>query len=662
MLEIGHQGVQVAIKVEQAALQVWQGGGGDAQIFGAGKCRRRKGVGHHHAPCVHGLCSGFAQPQAQQIDHLFGHGLPVVFAFHKVSQGVQAGLDAGNQIHPVGADELFALHGVAQQAQQVGHAVFKAFALGCAGVAGVAGITLKQVGAHVALRLLGGFGFKQGADELRQVAVNALVIGGHFAPTLRDEQGFAEGQGGVVADFAHRSHIRDAQCLAPQLFACGHFVAVVLRDGRGHGEQAQIGVAGADAAVQPRQGLVHLAQAAQVLGAVAAHQHGGIGQGSGEQAAQVGQAGAGVDEHMPETFAAQLLEQGGKQIAARWLLAAQQVGPVDAEVEGGGIGIVAMRGQDEQLAERGGLHQLAKLAQVLSAGWAQLVFLPIQQPVKKAGLDGSLVAQCMDVVQAGGLHIHVPQQGFALAGQGHRHVGGQQGAANAAFVTVEADDGWAHGVSWSGGFSKYPPTERLDGLAGCKGCGGHGGGSGWGLAAEQADPAFAPLALARDVAPVFQHAQNLADAAFAQAKLLRQVLLAHAALRCGPDAIEHGVLLEQFGHRLAGLGLQAQAFAFQQALKGLPAVAHGGGFGGGGCEVVRHFAQAEHFLHAFGIVGAQKHGQRPFVQVQVELVHLCVVKLVQAADGGQHVGRLATLDEVFGVERKPVHGTSPKLK
>ena len=98
----------------------------------------------------------------------------MVFAFHQVGEVVQPAADVGDQINPVGVNELLGFDGVTQEAQQIGDAVLKPLALGAAAGAWVAiavsGVSvLEQIGAGVSLLLGGGFIFEKGLRELGQI-------------------------------------------------------------------------------------------------------------------------------------------------------------------------------------------------------------------------------------------------------------------------------------------------------------------------------------------------------------------------------------------------------------------------------------------------------------------------------------------------------------
>lgn len=91
----------------------------------------------------------------------------------------------------------------------------------------------------------------------------------------------------------------------PHIALAGDELGVVAADGGGDELQAQrrervavgVGLPG------QLQRIPDCPQAAGVLGAVVADQHGGVGQDGGEEAADVGDAGAGVEHDVAEAAA-----------------------------------------------------------------------------------------------------------------------------------------------------------------------------------------------------------------------------------------------------------------------------------------------------------------------------------------------------------------------
>ncbi|TXT33232.1 MAG: hypothetical protein FD135_5530 [Comamonadaceae bacterium] len=144
---------------------------------------------------------------------------------------------------------------------------------------------------------------------------------------------------------------------------------------------------------------------------------------------------------MPVAQFTQMVDQLIEQVAPYRGVVAQQMVPLDVKVQRSGISIITMCGQDREVFECGFVEQTVKQFEVALAGWAQLVFLPLNEPVKKTRSDRTGIAQSGDVVQAGCFHVQIPQQGFAFACQCHGQVGRQEGAAHAAFVAVKRDDG-----------------------------------------------------------------------------------------------------------------------------------------------------------------------------------------------------------------------------
>ena len=116
-------------------LQVFRRKAANLAAFGQLQCLRAETAGDDHAAraAFHGL--GGAQPDIEGLDDLLADGFLVVFAFDKIGAAVEALLDAGNQVDAVAIHGLLGLDTVAKQAQQVGDALFKAFALLGAAVA-----------------------------------------------------------------------------------------------------------------------------------------------------------------------------------------------------------------------------------------------------------------------------------------------------------------------------------------------------------------------------------------------------------------------------------------------------------------------------------------------------------------------------------------------
>ena len=143
---------------------------------------------------------------------------------------------------------------------------------------------------------------------------------------------------------------------------------------------------------------MHVTQTTQILRTVATHQHRGIRNGAGDQGAQIGQAGARVQQYVPIAQFTQMVNQLIKQITPHSGVVRQQMVPLDVKVQRCRIGSVAVGGQDGEVVERGVIEQAVKQLEVTFARRAQFVFLPFNEPVKETRFDRASIAQGGDVV------------------------------------------------------------------------------------------------------------------------------------------------------------------------------------------------------------------------------------------------------------------------
>ena len=164
-------------------------------------------------------------------------------------------------------------------------------------------------------------------------------------------------------------------------------------------------------------------QPGQVLRAVVADEDGDVRQEGGDQAAEVGEAGARVEQDRLVAGVAEGVEGFGEEVVTLVEVNVQKIVPVDALVEPRRVGGVAVRGEDVQLlADAAGVDALEQPRVV---GDALAGLLPVVNPLEETAVDPALWLEVGDAMQAGRFDVEVPDQRLAAPRAQHAQVGRQ---------------------------------------------------------------------------------------------------------------------------------------------------------------------------------------------------------------------------------------------
>ncbi len=443
------QASEVGSEIEQAPLELAVGEGDQVAVaFAEGRGGGAERLfRHQHSLGAAATRLIAVQPDGKLLGGFLGYGAGVGLALDQIGGDfTEVATFAGDEVDFVAVEQLFLLDAVAEQLQQIGDlfleglatllrgaALTRAIDVGARGMAQRDFAAGQEIGPVVTFECL--------VD--RQVVLDDSPLG----LTGGDHQAIGEQNVLVEADGLQPLPGVEPKSLPPLLF--GDFAAgEVGRDRRGDEQTFERRQIAADRHLplgQRLQRLPDAGQPGQILRAVVADEDGDVRQQGGNQATEVGEAGACVEQHGLVTGVAEGVEGFGEKVVALVDVDVQEIVPVDALVQQRRIGVVAVRGENVQvLADPAGPDALEQGRVV---GGALTGLLPGVDPLEETALDPALRPEVGDAMQAWRFDVEVPDQRLAAPRAQDAEVGRQQRAADATLVAVEGDGEGAHAGS-----------------------------------------------------------------------------------------------------------------------------------------------------------------------------------------------------------------------